>query len=308
MNQEKHARVMAMAGLQATEFEKVYGIGSWIDPDFRDERMTWMSAWRAARSDDAAADYDQRGQDRAAMGAGSDSAEHGVTDASSPASPQDVLEVPLLELAWETAKSLPPPAAYVMRKLCKRLRNTDHLLDQTMRERDARMDFINELLDALLGDGRAEWSTAYGFADAMEDALSHVKDLSAVSAPAMLARIEEYAQNLERGGQDAGAVRGLLLALEAEVEEASPNEEGDRELAADIARWRDAVHKAALVLGSLSGYFLGSSKRESENDQMREFYARQNKSIKEAVNALMDVHDEMRSAAEASDTFEGEAR
>lgn len=308
MNQEKHARVMAMAGLQAAEFEKVYGIGSWIDPDFRDERMTWMSAWRAARSGDAAADGDQCGLDRSVMGSGSDSAEHGVTDASSPASPQDVLEVPLLELAWETSKSLPAPAAYVMRKLCKRLRTTDHLLDQTMRERDVRMDFINELLDALLGDGRAEWSTAYGFADAMEDALSQVKDLSAVSAPALLARIEEYAQNLEQGGQDAGAVRRLLLALEAEVEEASPGEEGDRELAADIARWRDAVHKAALVLGSLSGYFLGSSKRESENDQMREFYARQNKSIKEAVNALMDVHDEMQSAAEASDTFEGEAR
>lgn len=44
----KHARVMAMAGPRAAEFEKVYGTGSWIDPDFRDERMTWISAWRAA--------------------------------------------------------------------------------------------------------------------------------------------------------------------------------------------------------------------------------------------------------------------
>lgn len=52
----KHARVMAMAGEQAAAFEKIYGGGSWIDPDFRDGRMTWMNAWRAALAQAPAAE------------------------------------------------------------------------------------------------------------------------------------------------------------------------------------------------------------------------------------------------------------
>lgn len=62
-------------------------------------------------------------------------------------------------------------------------------------------------------------------ADQRECAEGILRD--AIAAPAVahqaqvLARIAEYAENLERGGVDASAVRGLLLALNAEIDAAS---------------------------------------------------------------------------------------
>ncbi len=42
-------------------------------------------------------------------------------------------------------------------------------LDEAMRERDEAEDFINELLDEVLGADRPEWSSAYNRYDAMND-------------------------------------------------------------------------------------------------------------------------------------------
>ena len=42
-------------------------------------------------------------------------------------------------------------------------------LDEAMRERDEAEDFINELLDEVLGVDRPEWSSAYNRYDAMND-------------------------------------------------------------------------------------------------------------------------------------------
>jgi hypothetical protein len=95
---------------------------------------------------------------------------------------------PMLAEAWEMANRLEPSAGDMMRKLCKRLRDDDRMLTQTIDEREERQQFIDDLLDALHGPNRHEWTSAYGFNDAMEDALERLAALEAASqAPAVVA-------------------------------------------------------------------------------------------------------------------------
>lgn len=88
---------------------------------------------------------------------------------------------PMLAEAWEMAKRLEPAASEMMRKLCKRLREDDRMLSQTIDEREERQQFIDDLLDALHGPDRHEWTSAYGFNDAMEDALERLAALEAAT-------------------------------------------------------------------------------------------------------------------------------
>ena len=50
-------------------------------------------------------------------------------------------------------------------------------LDEVMRERDEAEDFINELLDEVLGADRPEWSSAYNRYDAMSDVRERITAL-----------------------------------------------------------------------------------------------------------------------------------
>jgi len=50
---KKHERAMLLAGPRATAFERTYGGHSWTDPDYRNERMTWIAAWDAALAESA---------------------------------------------------------------------------------------------------------------------------------------------------------------------------------------------------------------------------------------------------------------
>ena len=50
-------------------------------------------------------------------------------------------------------------------------------LDEALRERDDAEDFINELLDEVLGVDRPEWSSAYNRYDAMNDVRERITAL-----------------------------------------------------------------------------------------------------------------------------------
>lgn len=65
----------------------------------------------------------------------------------------------------------------------------------------------------------------------------------------------------------------------------------------DLEAWREVIHKAALTVSSFGAYFLGSSKRLGGNPEMREHYAQWHQEANDAVNALMDLRDEMGDAA-----------
>lgn len=66
---------------------------------------------------------------------------------------------------------------------------------------------------------------------------------------------------------------------------------------ADLEAWRETIHKAALTVGSFGAYFLGSSKRLGADAEMRGHYAKWHQEANDAVNALMDLRDEMGDAA-----------
>ena len=74
-------------------------------------------------------------------------------------------------------------------------------IDEAMRERDDAEDFIDALLDEVLGHERPEWSNLYGRADALNDVQEHMTELhkpavdkawgqfqSAMAAPQPVAR------------------------------------------------------------------------------------------------------------------------
>ncbi|NBW08284.1 MAG: hypothetical protein EBR82_09675 [Caulobacteraceae bacterium] len=62
---------------------------------------------------------------------------------------------------------------------------TDHdvEIDQALFERDEREEVINSILDEVLGLDRQEWSSAYGFADAIEDVKTRMWALTRPPAP-----------------------------------------------------------------------------------------------------------------------------
>ncbi len=68
-------------------------------------------------------------------------------------------------------------------------------LDEAMRERDEAEDFINELLDEVLGADRPEWSSAYNRYDAMNDVQER---MTALHKPAV-----DWAAVIGKAVQDA---------------------------------------------------------------------------------------------------------
>jgi hypothetical protein len=77
-----------------------------------------------------------------------------------------------------------------------RVRDNDRMLSQTIDEREERQQFIDGLLDALHGPDRHEWTSAYHFPDAMEDALERIAALEAAvpcAAPAPTVDLIELA-------------------------------------------------------------------------------------------------------------------
>lgn len=56
-------------------------------------------------------------------------------------------------------------------------------MDQALAERDEREEVINAILDEVLGLDRHEWSSAYGFADAIEDVKTRMWALTRPPAP-----------------------------------------------------------------------------------------------------------------------------
>lgn len=56
-------------------------------------------------------------------------------------------------------------------------------MDQALSERDEREEVINAILDEVLGLDRHEWSSAYGFADAIEDVKTRMWALTRPPAP-----------------------------------------------------------------------------------------------------------------------------
>lgn len=94
-------------------------------------------------------------------------------------------------------------------------------LDEALRERDEAEDFINELLDEVLGADRPEWSSAYNRYDAMSDVRERITALhkpavnkawgqfqSAMAAPqpapAPLSEREAFEAWIEKDGGDLG--------------------------------------------------------------------------------------------------------
>ena len=73
-------------------------------------------------------------------------------------------------------------------------------LDEAMRERDDAEDFINELLDEVLGTERPEWSSAYNRYDAMNDVRERI---TALHKPA----VDRAWKQFEAVTQQAGEVR-----------------------------------------------------------------------------------------------------
>ena len=56
---------------------------------------------------------------------------------------------------------------------------SDAALDKVLRERDDADDFIDALLDEVLGADRPEWSNLYGRADALDDVRERMAVLEA---------------------------------------------------------------------------------------------------------------------------------
>ena len=54
-------------------------------------------------------------------------------------------------------------------------------LDAVLQERDAASDYIDALLDVVLGPDRHEWTSSYGHADAMEEVLERIASLEAAA-------------------------------------------------------------------------------------------------------------------------------
>ena len=73
-------------------------------------------------------------------------------------------------------------------------------LDEALRERDDAEDFINELLDEVLGVDRPEWSSAYNRYDAMNDVRERI---TALHKPA----VDRAWKQFEAVTQQAGEVR-----------------------------------------------------------------------------------------------------
>ena len=101
----------------------------------------------------------------------------------------------------------------------------EQALEEALRERDEADDFIDTLLDEVLGPDRAEWSSAYGRAEAMEEVRERITALhkpavdrawtqfaAAESVLEDAARESEYLRGYRQGYEQRDAeVRGALV-------------------------------------------------------------------------------------------------
>ena len=72
----------------------------------------------------------------------------------------------------------------------------DKALDEALRERDEADDFIDALLDEVLGADRAEWSSAYGRADALEEVRERITALHKPAVDRAWAQFETATQQV----------------------------------------------------------------------------------------------------------------
>lgn len=75
---------------------------------------------------------------------------------------------------------------------------------QLIDERDERQRVIDAILDLVLGDDRPEWSSAYGFAEAINDVDERMvaAGISKAAVPLTMAQVDKVRQSLSGAGYD----------------------------------------------------------------------------------------------------------
>ena len=101
-------------------------------------------------------------------------------------------------------------------------------LDEAMRERDEAEDFINELLDEVLGADRPEWSSAYNRYDAMNDVRERITALHKPAADKAWGRFESAMEAPQQPAPSAAAHVGDSL-FESWFSEYNPAHRGTKQ-------------------------------------------------------------------------------